>query len=660
MKIACRPVFWILLLACGLGLSSCISAPKKKPPTKAGAPLQDTMSKVEIDMAAGAHDRAMNKLKKLVKDHPDTDVADDAYMAMGEIYYQKRDYRNSYDSYISVVNSDVFSPREADALVGAAKALAKTGSYDEVLSLTNKCLKMSDLSPQTRLEIYRLRFQVLTAVGDRIDALRSIIYLSENETNPNEREIFKNRAIDYVESHLSDQDLEIVAGDSKFGFVRSYAVLRIGTLLFEQRDFWKARDFLLETVSLAPETELSEKANHLLEQIEARRKVEPYTVGAVLPLSGKASNFGYKTLRGIQLGLGIYGPHASKVKLAVIDSEGNPDSARRAVERLVTEDHVISIIGSLSSKTAVAVASKADELGVPSIALSQKAGITDIGPTVFRNSLTSEMQVRQLAKVAIEDLGHKRFAILYPNDPYGVEYANLFWDEVLARGGQVVGAQPYNPKETDFSGPIQRLVGTFYLEDRAEEYRYHLREWQKKVKTVSGRTLPPTDLLPPIIEFDALFIPDGAVAVSQIAPMLAFQEVNKVHLLGTNIWNTSELVAKGERFVEGSVFVDAFFSNDSRFRQSAFFRDFQKTFKEEPGLFEAQGYDAGLMVRELIERGQNTRVGLAESLAEAKTFKGSLGTLYMNASREIERPLTALTVDKGQITPLKLAKKPTK
>ncbi|MCB0385623.1 MAG: ABC transporter substrate-binding protein, partial [Bdellovibrionales bacterium] len=207
----------------------------------------------------------------------------------------------------------------------------------------------------------------------------------------------------------------------------------------------------------------------------------------------------------------------------------------------------------------------------------------------------------------------------------------------------------YDPKETDFSGPVQRLVGTYYLEDRVDEYRHALREWQKKAKSLGARKSPPGELLSPVVDFEAIFIPDGTTAVGQVAPMLAYQEVNEVRLLGTNIWNTSGLLRKGERFVEGSIFVDGVFADDSRFKRSAFYRDFHKTFHEEPGLLEAQGYDAGLMIRELIEKGQRTRVGLAENLAELKTFRGSLGTLFMNSSREVERPLVPLTVEKGQI-----------
>lgn len=644
-----KSIFTFIYIIWILSLASCSTLIPKKEPVKATPPVQNLLTKVQIDMAAGANDRALARLNAIVQKYPESDIADDAYILMGQIYMDRLDFKNAYLSYISVVNSDVFSPREADALIGAARALTKTGGYDEVLSLTNKCLALRGLTDSSRLEIYRLRFQVLSEVGDRIDALRALIFLAEHDTDPALKEVHRNRAFDYVESHLNDTDLETVADGSEFSFVRGIALLRMGTLLYEQRDFSRAQDYLRKAIDFSPETETSEKASNILQQIEARRKVYPYTIGTVLPLSGKASAFGYKTLRGIQLGLGTFGPNPSKIKLAVLDSESNPDAARRAVERLVTEDHVIALVGSLSSKTAVAVASKAYELGVPSIALSQKSGITDVGPIVFRNALTSEMLVRQLVRIAMDDLGYRRFAILYPNDAYGIEYTNLFWDEVLARGGSISAAQIYDSKETDFSGPVKRLVGTFYLEDRLEEYKYLLKEWQKKTKSVGARVSPPDELLPPIIDFEAIFVPDSIRALSQIAPMLAFHDVNKVKLLGTNLWNTPDLVTKGERFVEGALFVDGLLHQDPGFRESKFFRDYFQTFQEEPGLFEAQGYDAGLMLREIIENGERSRIGLAEKLSQLKTFRGALGTLYANNSREVERPTLALTIEKGVI-----------
>ena len=222
------------------------------------------------------------------------------------------------------------------------------------------------------------------------------------------------------------------------------------------------------------------------------------------------------------MGVGLFGAAgATPLKLAIIDSEGNPDVARRGVERLVSEDHAIAIIGDLISKTAQAVATKSQELGVPCLTLSQKQGLTEIGDFVFRNNSTPDAQMRSLVDIAMGSLGYKRFAIIYPNEGYGTTYANLFWDHVLLRGGQITAAQTYEPGETDFRDVVQRLAGTYYSEeDRGKELALRLVEWNKlqaeRAKgglDENGKKLPPPektppkDLLPPVADFDAIFIP---------------------------------------------------------------------------------------------------------------------------------------------------------
>ncbi|MBK7845681.1 MAG: hypothetical protein IPJ71_18755, partial [Bdellovibrionales bacterium] len=142
------------------------------------------------------------KLKGIVQKHPESDLADDAYILMGQIYMDRRDYRSAYESYISVVNSHGINLARGNRCSIGGRALAKLGRYDEVLSLTNKCLAVQGLSDSARLDIYRLRFQVLSEVGDRIDALRTLIFLAENDTDLKMREVHRNRALDFVESHL--------------------------------------------------------------------------------------------------------------------------------------------------------------------------------------------------------------------------------------------------------------------------------------------------------------------------------------------------------------------------------------------------------------------------------------------------------------------------
>ena len=402
-------------------------------------------------------------------------------------------------------------------------------------------------------------------------------------------------------------------------------------------------------MNLDTEGAAGERAQELLRQIEARTKVDVNTIGAVLPLSGPNAPYGYRALNGLRLALGVDGGKSSKFRLAVVDSESNPSVARRAVERLVLEDQTVAIVGSLMSRTAIPVASKSQELGVPNITLSQKDGLTDIGPYIFRNALTSRMQVQFLVHTAMEKKGYQRFAILYPNDKYGTEYANLFWDEVLSRGGVIVAAQAYEPGETDYRGHIQRLIGTFYIEDRMEEYKEKLRKWKADHPHMSARKKPPEDLLDPVVAFDALFIPDSVKAVGQIAPMLAVNDVQGVPLLGTNLWNTSSLIKRAGKYLSDPIFVDSFLSNDSSFQSSNFNRNYRATFGSQPNIIEVQAYDAGVMLRAALEEGVRSRSDLRGELENSK-FDGALGPLRVTEKREVERPLVTLTVKDDKIS----------
>ncbi len=512
---------------------------------------------------------------------------------------------------------------------------------------------MGQQLPQQRANTARVR--ELETAGDYMQALKESVNFSVIATTPQEQESFRLKSVEIAEGKLTQEQLEKVARDSDFGFARGYALFRLGEIALEDRDKDRARKYFSSVGEFLPGSDLALRAQDILSQLESSKFVESKTIGVVLPLTGKAASVGQKALRGVEMGLGLNNL-GSGFRLAVMDSEGNPDNARRGVERLVKEDNAIAIVGSLLSKTAPAVASKADELGVPTIGLSQKSGLTELGPTVFRNALTSEMQVRYLVRTAMEDYGMKRFAIVYPNDPYGIEYTNLFWDEVLARGGTIASAQVYNPKESDFRYVIQRLVGTYYIEGRVDEYKARLaklgEDTDKKKKSI--RTSHEEDVLPPITDFDAVFIPDNAKALGQIAAFLSFSGVKGVKLIGTNLWNTPGLAKRAGNFVNNLIFVDSFLPTTAT--HSRFVQEYKALYNEEPSLIEIQAYDSALILRQLVAQGAATRESLTRELSSLKKFPGALGTLNMTQDREIQRPLMALTLEKGEVVPLKVQK----
>ncbi len=417
-----------------------------------------------------------------------------------------------------------------------------------------------------------------------------------------------------------------------------------------------ALQYYRAVVSQYPQSAQAAQATAEINLILAAEDVDAKVIGAILPLTGKNANIGQHALNSIRMGLGLNKPNA-RLRLAVFDTQGTVELATAAVEKLVREDKVIALVGGLSSKEAMAIGQKADLLGVPFIGLSQKSGLTGLGEYVFRNSLTAEMQIDRLVEYAFQKLNAKRFAVLYPNDAYGVEFANIYWDHVLARGGKITAAQTYDPKENDFTTAIQKMTGSYYPEARPDEYNERKKELdlEKKEKAEKNKKKNlrvhefQESLLSPIVDFDVLFIPDTAKALSQVMAFMKVSEVPPVTFLGTNIWNSADLGKRTGKSSSLIYFVDAIDSNDTQPKETQFFKDYLTEFTEEPTLVEMQVFESANILKDLLSSGINSRESLASSLRTLGRTRGITGELRMSSQREIERPLHILSLDSGTI-----------
>ena len=320
---------------------------------------------------------------------------------------------------------------------------------------------------------------------------------------------------------------------------------RAGKILFYREKFKQSYFLLKKFLRFSTNSLLEEKALKYIQAIESRKKVKRKYIGAILPLSGPSASIGERSLKGLKAGLDFYTNKKTSFQLIVLDSQGQADKARKAVQKLVTKYHVIGIVGGVLSRTSSAIAEEAQNFGIPAILMSQKSNLTQIGHYIFQNGLTTSLVSDQLTEYLINRLKIKKFAILYPNDPYGLDYANAFWSSVEEKGGKITGVQFYKPGETDFNGPIKRLIGTYYLQDRIKEYKEKLKTWySKKTYSHKQRALPPKDILPPLVDFECLFIPDSLKALSLIAPHILYNDIKNIKLAGPNLWNQKKVLKK--------------------------------------------------------------------------------------------------------------------
>ncbi len=459
--------------------------------------------------------------------------------------------------------------------------------------------------------------------------------------------------------------------------VQEPLAMKLARIQLHLRDYGRAEEAAREVFLRWPEGPYAAEARAIVDRISKLTFVRPNVVGVAVPLSGPYKRWGDAILQGVGIAL-----EGSQVKLAVRDTRGEPDGAAAALEALALEEGAIVVLGGITNAEAERAASTAEELQLPFVSLSRQEGLTDAGPHVFQNMLTAKAQARALAEFAMGRRGMKRFAIMYPSISYGIELANAFWDEVEARGGEVRGAETYASDRTTYTPLVKDLVGKLFLDERTD--------WQEQQREIAQKEKDPfrrrkalekaREKLPPITDFDAIFIPDFASNVRLIAPSLAVEDVvtqtceraeiekirkttgrtdlAPVQLFGANGWNDPSLFDMSPggpgRHVRCAVLVDGFFAASARPETKRFVEAYGKKYAgQTPTILEASAHDAARMARQLLETRLATRQAFRDGLAALKGFHGATGDIAMGPRRTPEKELFFLTVDGSGLREMK-------
>ncbi len=382
---------------------------------------------------------------------------------------------------------------------------------------------------------------------------------------------------------------------------------------------------------------------------------DPTKVGVILPLSGRFRRPGASVLDGIQLAVDAHLGDAAP-ELVLRDSEGDPEIAVAALEELVEKEQVIAVIGPLASAAAAPVAERAEELRVPLLVLSQRTGLPQLGRYVFRNFLTPRAQVDAMVDYAISYQGYRSFAVFYPATERGGAMAERFWQRIEEEGGQVVAVQSYDPDETDFRKPLRRLYGKQFVDKGigAGDLELPYLTDREKPQLPGGSAT----MLVPGEDFQAVFVPDGFKRVSMIAPAMVYENFNladtyqsrmPVTLLGSAGLNHDDFVRRGERYVRGALFVDAFFVRGGEPETIGFVHRFEERYERKPGLLETFGYETTRDLLTLLGQGVKTRPSLRRELARFEPEASLTGSLGYDEAGEMRRDLLLLSVAEDSI-----------
>jgi branched-chain amino acid transport system substrate-binding protein len=595
------------------------------------------------------YDKALAAYDRYLEEFPTGDKVTDALARKATIYYDRNQYEEALPLFLDVVNEYPLNEKRAEIHLRIVRAYFHLKQYSESRLSALRWLELYKDYPGKE-EVFLLLGQDLKELGHPPRALYWWLKLLESPSVPREqKEDIRYQLLDLIYG-ATEEELREMATYAKDSSLIPAIHYQLALSYLNSDELEEAREAAAEIVRLAPGQGWAIRAEEILEKIEERLKVNPNVIGCLLPLSGPFAIYGQEVLSGLELGLDIFregNEGLPSLEFVIRDTKGDPTIAIEAMKALAEEEKVIVIIGPLISKVAERVVEKAQELGIPIITLSQSEGITSKGEMVFQNCLTPEDQVRSLINKVMGEMGLRRFAILYPANAYGRYFMDRLWDKAESQGGTITAVESYDPKDTDFATPIKRMVGLFYPRPESDTVKQEREESEQQEAGLEEEDEVVEEEPEPIIDFDAIFIPDSSKRVALIASQLAYYDVVGVRLLGTNLWNSPELIEIGGEYVRGAVFPAGFFPGSGYRGVDSFVDQYKTNFGQEPGLLAAIGYDTIRIIKETLkEKGDDikTRGDLRLALATSEDFDGVTGSMVFDEGRRAKRDPLLLTV----------------
>ncbi|WP_304239420.1 ABC transporter substrate-binding protein [Phascolarctobacterium succinatutens] len=327
-------------------------------------------------------------------------------------------------------------------------------------------------------------------------------------------------------------------------------------------------------------------------------------VGGLLEMTGGSASFGISGKNGIDLALkkinekGVLG--GNKLSLVVADTKSEASEATNGMQKLISQDKVVAVIG--PNQSSAVIASGAINNGAKVVDITPMGTNPDVTvdpktkqvkPYSFRTCFIDPFQGTVMASFASNELKVKRAAIYIDNtSDYAKGLAQFFKENFVKNGGQVVIEEAYLQKDTDFKSTLTKI---------------------KAAKP------------------DFIYIPGYYQEVGLIVKQAREMGIT-VPMAGGDGWDSAKLPEiAGKAALENTFFSSLYSPDDTSDLNKEFVAEYKKAYNTNPDVFAALAYDSTLLVAKAIEdAGSADPAKIAEAMAKIKGFKGVSGEVTFN------------------------------
>lgn len=296
-------------------------------------------------------------------------------------------------------------------------------------------------------------------------------------------------------------------------------------------------------------------------------KEKTIKIGALLPDTGVYASLGKNLSKGMDLYFDSINWKVEGKKIEIIkeDSEADPQVGLRKTRKLIDQDNIDILTGTVSTAVAYAIRDEVDTKKVPF--LTSHAGGNDLtrakrSDYIWRSSFSSWQIGNSMGKWAYDHVG-KKIYITAADYAFGKEVAAAFKEAYTAAGGEIVG-EVYPPLgNNDYSSYLTTIRG-------------------------SGADA--------VYGFFA-----GSDAVRFVQQYEQYGLKKKMPLIGSG-WLVSEdlrpSMGNAPEGIKASIFWD--YSLQTK-ENKAFIADYEAKFGERPTIEALEGYDAARIIAEAVK-----------------------------------------------------------
>ncbi len=196
-------------------------------------------------------------------------------------------------------------------------------------------------------------------------------------------------------------------------------------------------------------------------------EAKPYRLGTAQPLTGVAASGGKTALIGVQMAVdrinksgGILG---RPVQLIAADDESKPDTGRRAVEKLVTDDNIDFHVGGFLSNICLACSPVWEEhkiVNMIGVCLDTTLTTSKCNRYTFRTFDFAPAQAKAFTPYLVGQIG-KKWHIVYADYSWGQSTRAAYADGIKTNGGEVVGTTGIPLGTPDMTPFLSKISGNF-------------------------------------------------------------------------------------------------------------------------------------------------------------------------------------------------------